>query len=118
MNLDIMKISDSLYGEGKKKDNSPAPPAEKGFFEKIFGSEQKLDIDHVLVSEYEVSSPLFLAAETSKNTMEGMATHIMRLERYLEAGKHLETEKRHYARISDFDGFMRGNPYPRMYVKQ
>lgn len=113
-----MQVSDSMFGEGTSKKSTITPPAKKNFFERLFSNEDRFDRDYVLVSEYRVTSPLFLAAETRKNNMEGTKTHIMRLERLLEAGKSVETEKRHYAKISDFDGFMRGNPYPRMYVKQ
>lgn len=87
------------------------------FFERAFGSKQVSEKDHILVSEYAVKSPMYLTADTLKGKMEGMDTHILRVDRFMPKGKHLDMEKRHMARLIDFDNFMRGNPYPRMYLK-
>lgn len=71
----------------------------------------------MLVSEYEITCPVYLTADTSHGKMEGIDKHILRVDRLMPRGKHIETEKRIMARMTDFDHFMRGNPYPKMYLK-
>jgi len=60
---------------------------------------------------------LFLEAETSPGKFQGISSHTVRVERWLNEKENLELAKRKLPLLVDVDAFMRGNPHPRMYIK-
>ena len=79
------------------------------------GAFEKDDSRFIIISQYHLSSSLFLEYQID-GQWEGLKEHIMRTEKSGAKGDTSDALKIRRPLLCDFDGFMAGNPYPQMYI--
>ena len=90
------------------KPESKGKKAKSQLFDSLVNTETKSD--YILVQEYSISTNNPLISDKEQFTAQN--SHTLRVERYIGPKDGGSNAKYVKPTLIDFDGFMRGNPYP------